>query len=107
MHCAAASGEAEAIDWLVSRGCDITAQASDGRTSLHLAASFGHREVVERLLSLGAEPNLRTSLTRPTPLDECLGCVDDAKMCITLVILLDHGAREHLVRGCFAAQQEI
>lgn len=40
-------------------GVDINAKDGIGNTALHYAALFGHGEVVERLLSCGANPNAK------------------------------------------------
>jgi ankyrin repeat protein len=45
---------------LLAKGGDIEAKDSEtGATPLHMAASWGRREVLELLLSKGANPNSR------------------------------------------------
>ncbi|MCA1648709.1 MAG: ankyrin repeat domain-containing protein [Acidobacteria bacterium] len=56
LFAAAAMGRLDALNAaLVRDPGSITARAYDGWTALHLAAFFGRREAVERLLSAGAD----------------------------------------------------
>jgi ankyrin repeat protein len=55
LHWAAAEGKAEVVDFLISRGMDIKARCSRGRTPLVLAAEAGHEDVVKVLWAQGAD----------------------------------------------------
>ncbi len=65
---AAASGRAEAIEWLIRRGADVNAAVESGGTALHAAAFLGYEEAVEVLLRNGAKVNAANSRGE-TPLD--------------------------------------
>jgi ankyrin repeat protein len=53
---------------LLDNGADVNAVVKDGRTPLHLAARFGHREVVELLLKHGADKTVKVSRGEATGL---------------------------------------
>ena len=46
---------AEVAELLVALGCDATLQADQGETALHLAARFGHGDVVRFLVERSPE----------------------------------------------------
>ena len=52
---AAARGDMEQVCLLVSEGVDINVGDYDKRRAMHLAASEGHKEIVELLAGAGAE----------------------------------------------------
>ncbi len=55
--------DVQATAWLLSRGADVHARISDGRTVLHLAADRNNGvKVIELLLQQGAELNARDDL---------------------------------------------
>ena len=58
MDGAATRGHASTLRLLASRGADIAARRTNGRTPLHSAAAFGHASCVRELLALGADPTL-------------------------------------------------
>jgi len=71
---AAANGRVSSIRKLVALGANLDSRATfggpdhgDGVTALHLAAQAGHREAVEALLELGADPTIRDRLHGGTP----------------------------------------
>jgi hypothetical protein len=54
-----------AVTWLLARGADVNGLWSSGGadvTPLHLAASRGHKEMVNLLLAAGADTKIRDSL---------------------------------------------
>jgi hypothetical protein len=55
---------AETVEILVSEGAFLDAQNSYGRTPLMIASMYGREEVVESLLKLGANPNLKDNYER-------------------------------------------
>ena len=61
---ASRSGRTDAVELLVARGARIDADVYRG-TALAWAASRGHNETVGKLLSLGADPNARTTFGGP------------------------------------------
>lgn len=55
---AAKNGDLEALSNAVEApGFDVNAEMSQGRTLLHYAADYGQREVIEHLISKGANLN--------------------------------------------------
>lgn len=57
-------GDATAVRWLLDRGADPNAFWSHWRTqvtALHLAALFGHVDVIRTLLDHGADPAIHDS----------------------------------------------
>jgi len=68
---AVATGDSATTAALVARGVPIDERGPGGETLLHLAARRGHEEVMEVLLSHGADPNALNGFG-VTPLDEAL-----------------------------------
>mmetsp|Transcript_17198 Transcript_17198/g.28822 ORF Transcript_17198/g.28822 Transcript_17198/m.28822 type:complete len:132 (-) Transcript_17198:260-655(-) len=55
LYAAAAEGELQVVNWLITQGADITLiNPFDGRSALHAACSVGHALVAVRLLKAGA-----------------------------------------------------
>ena len=62
LHLACTSGNIPAFDLLMQRGdIQINAQTIGGETPLMKAATMGHREVIEKLLSAGANASLQSN----------------------------------------------
>ena len=62
LHCAVLSAEEESIKALIKAGAELTGRENQGKTPLHLAASYAaaaDTKVISLLLSLGADPCLR------------------------------------------------
>ncbi|KAL5006401.1 hypothetical protein ScPMuIL_015207 [Solemya velum] len=57
LHCAADYGQAEVIEYLVSRGADVNAEDKHGITPLLAAVFEGHTDCVRILLAKGAKKN--------------------------------------------------
>ena len=53
---AAMRGHVHVVRILLSNGADVHLPRTDGKTALHCAAEFGYHEVVQELLSFGANP---------------------------------------------------
>jgi ankyrin repeat protein len=56
---AANRGDAAAVQTLLSKGADVNAKWSGGKTALMFASLNGHREVVQMLLAKGADVNTK------------------------------------------------
>ncbi|HIN18031.1 MAG TPA: ankyrin repeat domain-containing protein [Gammaproteobacteria bacterium] len=68
---AAEKGNIEAVKWHLDAGADVNAQDNDIRwTPLHVAAAFGHKEIVELLIAKGADVNAKSK--RGTPLSNAV-----------------------------------
>jgi cytohesin len=46
------------IELLVAAGAKVNAQGEDGYTPLHYAADLGHKDALQRLLDVGADPTM-------------------------------------------------
>ncbi|KAJ7542520.1 hypothetical protein O6H91_10G109700 [Diphasiastrum complanatum] len=68
---AAANGNFEIVQYLISAGADVNISNSEGNTPLHWAALNGHVQVVQELISRGANVSALNSHER-TPLDEAI-----------------------------------
>ena len=55
-------GGIEVAKVLVDAGADINRQCEHGRTALHMAAAWGHLDVVKFLLENAADPSIRDEL---------------------------------------------
>lgn len=66
---AASAGDLGTVQALVARGADVDAADYDKRTALHLAACDGRVEVVQFLLSQGANPSVHDRWNN-SPLDD-------------------------------------
>ncbi|CAF3954511.1 unnamed protein product [Adineta steineri] len=69
----AASGQAQRIDALFSRGYFIPTELYtdyDGRTPMHLAAAYGHLNVVQLLIQFGYNEKTQIDRWGNTPLDQ-------------------------------------
>lgn len=51
LHCAAARGNDEMVEFLLDSGVDSNATSSDGSTALHMATQHGHRKAMKLLIS--------------------------------------------------------
>ena len=52
-------GDIEAVKQHLAAGADVNAKDEEGLTPLHLAASWGHKEVAELLIDNGADVNAK------------------------------------------------
>jgi len=81
------TGHVDVAQMLVERGADVSAQAEDGTTPLHLASSKGHVDVARILVERGADVSAQAEDgTTPLHLASSKGHVDVAQ------ILVEHGA---------------
>jgi peptidoglycan/xylan/chitin deacetylase (PgdA/CDA1 family) len=67
IHDAARRGDIVAVKQHLAAGTDVNAKASNG-TPLHLAATFGHKEIAELLIDKGVDVNAVGGLLGWTPL---------------------------------------
>jgi 26S proteasome non-ATPase regulatory subunit 10 len=55
MHAAAMRSAFVVIEWLISQGCDVNrVKENDGRTPLHMAATYSNVTMVQLLIDEGA-----------------------------------------------------
>ncbi|MBV8818962.1 MAG: ankyrin repeat domain-containing protein [Acidobacteriaceae bacterium] len=69
---AAGYGRLEVVKFLLGKGADVAWTHRNGNSSLHWAAEWGHRAVVEVLLQHGARVDVREKFQDATPLDFAL-----------------------------------
>lgn len=58
LHKAAYKGDIGTVEDLLSSGDDVNARGAQQRTPLHRAVGKGHNNVVQLLVSKGAQPDL-------------------------------------------------
>jgi hypothetical protein len=92
LHYAAAEGNLHLFKILNGHGGCFRTQSQDGSTSLHLAAYYGHRDIVEYILEEGSndksvDVNVK-DLDGSTPLHNAAY----RGQCECATVLLDHGA---------------
>ena len=63
-------GNTEAVKQAIANGVDVNAKNNDGWTALFIAANRRNKEVVELLISEGADVSVKTTVGRFTPLHE-------------------------------------
>lgn len=83
---AAAAGTADIVDAMVSAGADLFQVDNNGEGVLHYAARNNNHRVIQHLLELGVDVNLRNNTTHETPAHFCLKHFESLKL------LLDYGA---------------
>jgi len=59
LHSAAAKGQKDLVDWLLSKDAEVNVQAKDGATPLHWAVYSGHKDVANLLLASRADVNAK------------------------------------------------
>jgi hypothetical protein len=116
---AAASGELDAVRWLLDHGADIDSNASIGAslspdyylhtfTALHVASARGHVDIVRLLLARGANPNVVCSALayymRPTDLyyrttNVCMPTPMDFVHCVTSLHLATEACAQLLLEA--------
>ncbi|MHC4540014.1 MAG: ankyrin repeat domain-containing protein [Planctomycetota bacterium] len=67
LHKAAAEGDVEQVESLISKGADVNARNENGWTPLHSAAYYGQKEVAQILITKGANVGA-TNASGRTPL---------------------------------------
>jgi hypothetical protein len=67
LYVASRNGRAEAVEFLLGKQVDLKFRAYMGGTPLHWAYFSGSREVIQMLLTAGADPTARDDVLRATP----------------------------------------
>lgn len=117
-------GHRDVADWLVKQGAELSlndaaavgrlsrvaallddspdlarVHAADGFSALGIAAFFGHPEVVDLLLSSGADPNAASrNAMQVTPLHSAVACRDDRAAARMTEALLAAGAEVNVAQ---------
>jgi ankyrin repeat protein len=97
---AAATGNLKKIDELLHADSSLVDCFSpDGFTPLGLAAFFGHKTVLERLIAAGADVNIASNNTmKVCPLHSAVAHHDARIACDMAETLLKHGAKFNVVQ---------
>ena len=104
LHQEAIIGEEEAVKMLLLRGFDIDEQDEDKNTALHLAAREGKEDIVNLLLSVGANSNIKNSM-RQDP--SALARTSRIRNAIEVYNMIDPGVQkmDYLFRRAVSAGQ--
>ena len=89
LHIAAADGNREVVEFLISKDADVNAQNGAGKAPLHIAVERGHLDVVQILLNSGAEVAAKDKNGK-TPLD----LSQEAEKSEIVELLKKHEAKE-------------
>ena len=81
-------GDIEAVKQHLAAGTNVNTEDDGGQTPLHIAASWGHKEVAELLIAAGADVNAKDTRGE-TPLDRAI-FTDETE---TTDILRKHGGK--------------
>ena len=73
---AAVTGQGDAATLLLSKGAKPDIKNNEGSTALHMAAFFGHMQIVKALVARGADVNVINDKSE-TPLDTVQGAWSD------------------------------
>ena len=76
---------------MIARGLQVRAEGIGALTPLHTTAVCGSRDLLERLLDIGADPNARDTSTNTTPLHS-LAAAARPSCCENAEVLIRHGA---------------
>jgi hypothetical protein len=85
----------KAVQVLIKCGVDVNGLSSFGDTPVYECCRYGHAEIVELLLTKGANPNLASQFDKWSPLDFCATenpFVPRHRSHACMMLLLDHGA---------------
>ena len=83
----------EIAELLISKGADVNAMATDGRTPLHSAAIMGRKEIAELLIAKGADVNAKGGAAGLTPLDVAIFGSIGSKKSDLADLLRKHGGK--------------
>jgi len=59
LHEAAADGDIARLQSYIKQGADVNAKDPNGRTPLHYATEYGHKDMAELLVTKSADVNIR------------------------------------------------
>lgn len=100
LHCAAAYGDAQLIEWLLKRGASVNSLNAEGWPPLMYAALYGHTDIVDLLLRSGAKVDIATTQYSTTS----LMLASQRGHAGVVRVLLQHGANPNRVnRSRFTA----
>lgn len=83
---AAASGSLEIASTLIAHGAGVNARSDAGYTPLHAAAYWNREDVVELLLSKGADVSASSTTTGATPLHRAIARLGDVDLALRGVV---------------------
>lgn len=106
LHWACREGRSNVVDMLIMRGARINVMNRGDDTPLHLAASHGHRDIVQKVpaspgpvLPLPCHPHTHWDLEQPFPRSPCPASAPSRQLGCAVVALLPCPRRRCGVEG--------
>jgi ankyrin repeat protein len=92
LRSAANEGNIEAVKQHLAAGANVNTKSERGRTPLHYAARWRHKEIIELLISSKADVNAKDE-DGDTPLDWAIGQLQTTRQNNTADLLRKHGGK--------------